>query len=150
MQNTREEALRYLKARRDSHMEQVDRHYKAVEQLNSVIDEIEKEIVSQGVPASPVPGPILAEFPIGKLRHMTQVQAVIAIAKHNNGIVKAQDAKRLMIRAGVMRETKNSTNITHNVIIRSHAFDRVGPGEYRLKPASKTENGKEFYASPVQ
>jgi hypothetical protein len=72
-------------------------------------------------------------FPIAKLRKLTQVQALVVIAKHNDGIVRAQEAKRLLIRAGVMRQTKNSTNVIHAVIVRSEKFERVRPGEYRLK-----------------
>lgn len=149
---TREEVLKYLKAKRAGLMEQLEELDATIEHLSATIDMIEKEIIAQAALAQRTvePGPEIAEFPVGRLRSLTQLQAVIAIAKHYGGTVRAQDAKRLMIRAGVMRETKNSTNITHNVIIRSHAFDRVGPGEYRLKPVSKTEGGKEFYASPVQ
>jgi hypothetical protein len=85
----------------------------------------------------------LNDFPIEKLRHLTQVQALLVIAKHNNGFVRAQEAKRLLIRAGVMRETKNSTNIIHSVILRSEKFERVRPGEYKLKQevASNGSNG---------
>ena len=68
-----------------------------------------------------------------KLRGMTHSQAVVAIAKQNGGIVRAQDAKRMMIKAGIMSQTKNSTNMTHNAILRTEKFDRVGPGEFRLK-----------------
>jgi len=32
-----------------------------------------------------------------------------------------------------MRETKNSTNIIHSVILRSEKFERVRPGEYKLR-----------------
>lgn len=77
--------------------------------------------------------PFVPEFPVGKIRNMTQVQALVTIARHNNGIVRAQEAKRLLIRAGVMRQTKNSTNIIHAVIVRSEKFEKVKPGEYRLK-----------------
>jgi hypothetical protein len=150
MTTAREETLRYLKARRDEHMEQAERHYKAIEPLNAVIEEIEKEIVAQVVsPSVAVPGPALAEFPIGKLRSMTQLQAVIAIAKHLGGTVRAQDAKHLMIRAGVMRETKNSTNITHNIIIRSGKFYRIAPGEYRLKEPKSTEGAGTVFETPM-
>jgi hypothetical protein len=72
-------------------------------------------------------------FPIGRLRKLTQVQALVVIAKHYGGIVRAQEAKRLLIKAGVMRQTKNSTNIIHAVIVRSEKFEKVKPGEYRLK-----------------
>src|ERR1022692_242249 len=79
---------------------------------------------------------LVPEFPIAKIRNMTQVQALVTIAKHNNGIIYAQEAKRLLIKAGVMRQTKNSTNIIHAVIVRSEKFEKVKPGEYRLKELS--------------
>jgi hypothetical protein len=72
-------------------------------------------------------------FSAGNLRGMSHTQAVVAIAKNNGGVVKAQDAKRLMIQAGVMRDTKNSTHMVHNAIINSDRFDRIGRGEFRLK-----------------
>lgn len=78
------------------------------------------------------------DFPIGKLRKLTQVQALMVIAKHYGGTFKAQEAKRLLIKAGVMRETKNSTNIIHAVIVRSEKFEKVRPGEYRLKDSTQT------------
>jgi hypothetical protein len=88
-------------------------------------------------PAVSVAATITIDFPIGKLRKLTQVQALTAIANHYGGTFKAQEAKRLLIKAGVMRETKNSTNIIHSVILRSEKFEKVRPGEYRLKtPAS--------------
>lgn len=88
--------------------------------------------------------PAVPEFPIGKLRKLTQVQALIVIAKHYGGTFKAQEAKRLLIRAGVMRETKNSTNIIHAVIVRSEKFDKVKPGEYRLKTVRINAELEEF------
>jgi hypothetical protein len=84
--------------------------------------------------------PLVSDFPIGKIRNMTQVQALVTIAKHQDGVIRAQEAKRLLIRAGVMRQTKNSTNIIHAVIVRSDRFAKVRPGEYRLKDSPpKTE-----------
>ena len=78
------------------------------------------------------------------LRGMTHKDAVVAIAKANGGVVRAQDAKRLMIKWGVMKATKNATNMTHNVILRSDLFDRIGPGEYRLRPTDRAsgDSGK--------
>jgi len=71
--------------------------------------------------------------PIANLRGLSQKQAVIAIAKANGGVIKAQYAKRLMIEAGIMKNTKNSTRMVHNAIINSERFDRIAPGEFRLK-----------------
>ncbi|HET9308796.1 MAG TPA: hypothetical protein VFO46_22465 [Candidatus Sulfotelmatobacter sp.] len=70
------------------------------------------------------------------LQGMSHRQAVIAIAKHKGGVIKAQDAKQIMIRAGVMKNTKNSTHMVHNAIISSERFDRIGRGEYRLRVPS--------------
>lgn len=90
----------------------------------------------------------LADFPVGMLRNMTQVQALVTIAKHNDGLVRAQEAKRLLIKAGVMRETKNSTNIIHAVILRSDKFERVRSGEYRLKGSRPKIDVEIFGAGP--
>ena len=89
------------------------------------------------------------EFPLAKLRGLSQAQAVIAIAKHNGGIVKAQDAKRIMIRAGILRETKNSTNIVHNAIIRGEKFERTGRGEFRLKETKPKTDDPHLFQVPV-
>lgn len=98
-----------------------------------------------------VSGPVMSEFPLAKIRNMTQVQALVTIAKHNNGIIHAQEAKRLLIKAGVMRQTKNSTNIIHAVIVRSEKFEKVKPGEYRLKEFSpKVVDGSNLTGTAVQ
>lgn len=76
----------------------------------------------------------MGTFGPSSLHGMSHRQAVVAIAKHNNGTIKAQEAKRLMIQAGVMRDTKNSTHMVHNAIITSERFERIGRGEFRLKP----------------
>jgi hypothetical protein len=90
------------------------------------------------------------DFPLAKLKRLSHRQAVIEIARYYGGTIKAQDAKRILIHSGCMSNTKNSTNMTHNAIVQSGAFERIGKGEYRLKPMAKTEEGKEFYVSPVQ
>jgi len=72
-------------------------------------------------------------FGASNLRGMSHRKAVIAIARNNGGIVRAQEAKRLMIQAEVMKDTKNATHMVHNAIITSERFERIGRGEYRLK-----------------
>ncbi len=144
---TREETLIYLKAKRQYLMDDIGCLEKTLEHLNATIRMLEKETES---PIVAHPQSLGADFPVGKLRHLTQLQAVIAIAKHQGGVVKAQDAKRLMIRAGVMRDTKNSTNITHNVIVRSEKFERIAPGEYRLRDGKPKTEENRLFQSPVQ
>jgi hypothetical protein len=92
-------------------------------------------------------------IPLSRLQGLTHSEAVVAIAKYNGGVVRAQDAKRMMIKAGIMKQTKNSTNMTHNAIIRTDRFDRIAPGEYRLKSEpskDKKDEVTELFHVPVQ
>lgn len=68
-----------------------------------------------------------------RLKGLSHEAAAIAIAKSNGGMVRTQQAKHLMIKAGIMSNTKNSTNMAHNAIQRSGKFERISPGEYRLR-----------------
>jgi hypothetical protein len=90
----------------------------------------------------------ITSIPTSRLKGLTHEAAVIAIAKYNGGIVRTQEAKRLMIKAGIMSPTKNSTNMAHNAIMRSKKFEKVSPGEYRLKgePIMPTSTGLENLA----
>ena len=92
------------------------------------------------------------DFPLRKLKGLTHTQALIEIAKYQGGTLRAQDAKVIMLAAGVMKPTKNATHMVHGAIARSEAFERVGRGEYRLKTAAaKTEDLNSFFeARPVQ
>ena len=100
-----------------------------LQHVSGAIAFLERKLAS----AAPVEDVIVEVFPTSRLRGLTQLQAIIAIAKHSGGVVRAQDARQMMIRAGVMKDTKNATNITHNVILRSEKFERIAPGTYRLK-----------------
>jgi len=82
------------------------------------------------------------EFPIARIKGMTQVQALATIARSQGGLIQAQEAKNLLIRAGLMRRTKNSTSTIHSVIIRSGRFQRVNPGEYRIKDFAQSSNAE--------
>jgi hypothetical protein len=129
---------------------------------NRLVQDVEKEIEHvratitslRGGTAPPAEQsetlPFVAEFPVSRIRNMTQVQALVTIAKHNDGVIRAQEAKRLLIKAGVMRETKNSTNIIHAVILRSEKFERIRPGEYRLKESSPKVDANNSRATAVQ
>lgn len=122
---------------------------KKIEELRPPLEQVEKDLEhvlgmidfyarnAPKQPASPIPPfpsvTVRSGNPPLSLRGLSQKQAVIAIAKANGGVVKAQDAKRLMIEAGIMKNTKNSTRMVHNAIINSERFDRIAPGEFRLK-----------------
>jgi hypothetical protein len=67
----------------------------------------------------------------------TQLQALVAIARRNSGILYTKGAKELLMRSGLMKvSTKNGSNILYNVINRSERFENVGVGKYRLKEAA--------------
>ncbi len=67
-----------------------------------------------------------------ELHGMTQIKALIAIAKKNEGRIRIKDVRNTLMRAGVMKQTKNWYNILYGAINRSEAFERSGPGEYKL------------------
>ena len=73
-----------------------------------------------------------------ELQGMKQVDALVYIAKHNNGRVRIVEAKKLFTKSGVMKVTKNSYGILYTVIHRSGKFKRSGPGEYELLPEEAT------------
>lgn len=131
---TKDFAIEYLTKHRKDLLEQRERLMRPVQELDQEIEHLTATLRS--ITKTHAQSPFFPKedlFPIAKLRKLTQVQALVAIAKHNEGIVRAQEAKRLLIKAGVMRQTKNSTNIIHAVIVRSEKFERVRPGEYQLK-----------------
>jgi hypothetical protein len=144
-------AVRYLLEHRKSLLEKRENLARPLQEVDELIEHVDATLRSIQKPAVSVTATVSIEFPIGKLRGLTQVQALTVIAKHYGGTFKAQEAKRLLIRAGVMRETKNSTNTIHAVIRRSEKFDPVRPGEYRLKEESpKAENVNAVFRVPVQ
>jgi hypothetical protein len=71
--------------------------------------------------------------PMRELRGMTQLEAMVHVAKKNNGRIRTSRIARLLIKAGLMKHTKNSYNIAYTVIRRSGKFKPSGnPGEYEL------------------
>ena len=100
--------------------------------IRGTIEYCEREVMEAGSL-----GPEVSNSKEFSLRGLTQKQAVVVIAKHNNGIVKSTEAKKLMIKAGIMAETKNSYRMARNAIITSGLFDSVTPGVYRLKEDSQ-------------
>ena len=143
-------AVLYLTDHRKDLLEKRERMMRPLQELDQEIEHVTATLRSIQKPLLRVESQVVADFPIGKLRKLTQVQALVEIAKQNNGIIRAQEAKRLLIRAGVMRETKNSTNVIHAVIIRSEKFERVRPGEYRLKEMKSLTGNEGAIHAPVQ
>jgi len=66
-----------------------------------------------------------------ELQGKKQLDAMLLIASKNNGILKVNYAKRLMLEAGIIRNPKNAASILYTLISRSEKFEKVKPGEYR-------------------
>lgn len=106
------------------------------EKLRSELKEIEGRLIavtlaievwkSKGTKSAG--NPYLREF-----KGMTQVQALIKIAKDNGtNRFKVAAAKKLLLEAGLIKSKKNAANILFTTIQRSGKFKRVVPGEYEL------------------
>jgi hypothetical protein len=108
-----------------------------LEHIAGTIAFLEREQISPRLSQAANQSVEILEVVVPRLAGKTHVEAIVAIAKANGGLVRAQDAKRLMIRAGVMRNTRNSTHMTHNAILRSGLFERIAPGEFVLKSHMK-------------
>jgi|SRR5580698_2805340 hypothetical protein len=140
MSNNNQQQIDQLKALRDrlqnqetkisQRLAQVREHLNAVTLTISLMgEEPEKEEVPAGIP-------------IRELQGMKQVEALTYIAQRNGGRVRIVDAKKLLIKAGVMKSTKNAYGILYTVINRSGKFNHRGPGEYELSQDSTSEENE--------
>ncbi len=145
---SRDEIIVQLQAEEKSLREKLEKLRKPLMQVEEDLQHIlgtiafyerERKVGSKLVELEEAIGEALSSIPASRLRGMTHSAAVVAIAKYNGGVVRAQDAKRLMIKAGIMSQTKNSTNMTHNAILRTDLFNRIGPGEFQLKEVQRKE-----------
>jgi len=67
------------------------------------------------------------------LKGMTQINALVAIARKGGGQLRANEAKRLMLQAGLISNPANAASIVYTLIKRSERFDRVEAGIYKLR-----------------
>ena len=73
-------------------------------------------------------------IPPRELHGMTQLEALVHIAKRKDNRVKIAEARKLLSKAGLMNGSKkNWYNILFTIIKRSEKFQHVGPGEYELQ-----------------
>lgn len=67
------------------------------------------------------------------LSGLSQLDALVAIAKANDNKLVVKTARRLMVKAGFFRSTKHASSILFTTINRSGKFEREAPGVYKLK-----------------
>lgn len=104
----------------------------ALEQTRQDIQAVQRALAllraRNGLPAEETTARIHAD----SLRGKTYLEAIMAIAKANNGIVKVTEAKRFLLEAGVAMKPKTAYQIITGTIIRSERFERIAPGQYKL------------------
>lgn len=129
----REQTIQYLtQMKRDLHAKR-EKLLRPLQEVDKDLENVTATLAAVLRSGTPEEKENAIGFPVKKLRGLTHTEALIEIAKYNDGVLKAQEAKVIMIGAGVMRNTKNSTHMVHGAIARSEAFERIGRGEYRLK-----------------
>jgi hypothetical protein len=99
-------------------------------------------VATDDAPASPPPAePEPAPAPVNwkrVLAGMTQPEALVRIAELGDGIVRTNDAKAIVIEAGLLRGNPKYLNSRlHTILIESDRFERIAPGTYRLLPGGE-------------
>ena len=116
--------------------------HKIREQLRAV--ETTMSLCRQATAPDAGHGSLVTELREAKAKGKTQLEALEIIAVRNNGRLKAVDAQRLMVEAGLIGRPKNALSILYTLIARSgDKFSKVKPGEYQLSREQKTDNEEE-------
>jgi len=122
--------LRAERKNRQQQVDEIDQRIAAVETTLALLRQ------RSGLPEER--GPDISDL-LGK----RQLDALVTIAKKKDGCFKVQEAKRLMLRAGLIRNPKNANSILYTLLGR-HAdkFERVAPGEFRLIGTGRGETSR--------
>ncbi len=70
---------------------------------------------------------------ISELHNKSLIEALIAIANKSENRLIVKEAKRLLIQAGLISNAKNALSILYTTISRSGRFEKIKPGEYKVK-----------------
>jgi hypothetical protein len=104
------------------------------DRLRTQLAEVEKELEAIGTTLR-LMGYMAPSSTLGlDLHGMTQLAALIAIAQANGGILTVKTARRMMLKAGMFGNPKNSSSILFTTISRSKRFEKMESGKYRLLP----------------
>lgn len=118
------------------------------DRLKEQLDEVEKEFEAVSTTLRLIgqvtPGEVV------NLEGMTQLEALIAIARANGNRLTVKRARRLMIKAGYFKNSKHPASVLFTAINRSGKFEREMPGVYRLIEKKEEEPVRtSFIAEPV-
>jgi predicted RNase H-like nuclease (RuvC/YqgF family) len=134
----RELASKELKMVTQSAAEQLNKMYEErkakLERLQNQLTEAQKELEAIGTTLK-LMGYMAPSSTLGlDLSGMTQIKALIAIARANGGVLTVKTARRMMLKAGMFTNPKNSSSILFTTISRSKRFEKIESGKYRLLP----------------
>jgi hypothetical protein len=107
-----------------------------IEELQRTLSGIDVVLAGLDAPktsTSAVTAPSLRTFSPASIRGMKQLDALMTIAKFNGGIFPVQEAKNIMIQAGVMKDSKHSNSMIYTLMHNSEKFERVKAGVYKIK-----------------
>ena len=79
---------------------------------------------------------------------MSQIEAIVSLAKNKGGVVRVADAKQMLIETGKTKSKKPYSIATSIIIRNGHLFEWVSPGTYRLIPYSNN-NGNGHVQQPM-
>jgi len=144
--STTKQTILELEALRDRLGQQVSELRAKIDQLQKHLDSVATTLALLGQPEPAkipqendyiftVPQDIVSP---SDLQGLTQIEALVKIAKANNNRVRLTTARDLIVAAGLTTSHKNAMNIIFNVIKRSDKFKKASPGIYELQP-DKTE-----------
>jgi hypothetical protein len=75
---------------------------------------------------------------ISELHDKSLIEALITIAQKRENRLIVKEAKRLLIQAGLINNAKNALSILYTTISRSGRFEKIKPGEYKVKDVEDT------------
>ena len=114
----------------DRKKQQIEAEYsRKLEILTKQIEAVNTTVQLLKYRADNVPASELSDIEVPNVSGMKQVEAVMAIARSNNGRVKVKDAVRIL-RAAKILKAKRAWGALYSVIQRSGKFEKVAPGEF--------------------
>jgi hypothetical protein len=140
--------VEYSKQTRDELLElrsellrQVNELQKRIQAIDVILPELSQRKEAARIDRTyPLPGDPkiqVKRIDLSLLRGMKQMPALKVIARAQGGIVRTNEAKELMVHAGVVKNSKNAYKMVYNLIKNSDEFQPTGtPGEYRLTEAT--------------
>src|SRR2546423_570129 len=102
------------------------------EKLRSQLEEVDKEYEAVALTMKLIGQPSQKSLVGLDLSNKTQLEALIAIARANGGVLAVKSAKRAMVKAGMFKTPKNAASILYTAIMRSKRFQKLGSGRYGL------------------